>query len=107
MKMNNVRIRIYNRRKGTVKPTFGEYAGMQIQFAELYVYYNDGGRRDTRFSAYVCLPSPYKVQFETFIGEVKDNIIRICSKCETHEQIVAALKVSFEYNKFGYIVGVK
>ncbi len=105
--MKNVRIRIYNRRKGTVKATSSEYAGMQIQTADLYVYYNDGGKRDVRFPAHVCIPSPDKVQFETLIGEVKDNIIRICSKCETHEEIITALKIGFEYNKHGYIVGVK
>jgi len=105
--MKNVRIRIYNRRKGTASATSSEYAGMQIQTADLYVYYNGGGKRDVRFPAHVCIPSPDKVKFDTLIGEVKDNIVRICSKCESHEQIVAALKVSFEYNKHGYIVGVK
>lgn len=105
--MKNVRIRKYNRRKGTVKKTSSEYAGMVIQTADLYVYYNGGGERDVRFTVPVCIPSDSKSSFNKLIVEVKNTITSIVKNCITHEQIILSSKDKFEFNKHGYIVGVK
>lgn len=106
-KMKNVRIRVYNSRPHAISAKSDEYAGMIIRTADLNVYYNDGGECDVRFKLAACLPYNDNVQFETLLGEVNQNIIRICSTNDTHEDILDAIKSEMKFNKHGYIVGVK
>lgn len=106
-KMNKVRTRVYNRLGGRVSPTETEYAGMVIQVAQIYVYYNDGGGREVRFKAGVCLPSPDMWEFENLLDEVKEQLVIICECCDTHEEILDNIGKRFNLDTYGYILSVK